>query len=116
MKPHDLTEMIEAKQRMERGEALPAKVWEIVTDGRGGRVKRAVSPQAFQRRQQTDWQATVGATRQKLGLSQSKFADLLGISLRTLHHWEQGTRKPSGAARVLLTIAGTHPKVVLEAA
>lgn len=37
-----------------------------------------------------------------------------GVSLRTLHHWEQGTRKPSGAAQVLLKIAGTHPEIVLE--
>ncbi|MBU6401644.1 MAG: helix-turn-helix domain-containing protein [Verrucomicrobia bacterium] len=37
-------------------------------------------------------------------LSQSRFARLLGISMRTLHHWEQGTRTPTGAARVLLRL------------
>ena len=40
----------------------------------------------------------------------------VGISLRTLHHWEQGTRVPSGAARVLLQVAADHPQAVLEAA
>jgi putative transcriptional regulator len=49
-------------------------------------------------------------------LSQSGFADLLGISVRTLHHWEQGTRTLSGTARVLLKVAEKHPEVVLEAA
>ena len=116
MKPRKLDEMIAAKQRLERGEAAPARVWEVVSDGKGGRVRQAVDPREFQRHQQAAWQNTVAATRQKLGLSQSKFAGLLGISPRTLHHWEQGTRRPSGAARVLLTIAGTHPEVVLQAA
>jgi putative transcriptional regulator len=36
--------------------------------------------------------------------------------LDTLHHWEQGTRTPSGAARVLLRVAALHPEAVLEAA
>ncbi|MBL9175007.1 MAG: helix-turn-helix domain-containing protein [Verrucomicrobiales bacterium] len=108
--------MITAKQRIERGEAAPAQVWEVGVDGQGGRFRRPVNPRTFQKQQQADWQTAVAATRQKLGLSQSKFAELLGISLRTLHHWEQGTRKPSGAAQVLLKIAGTHPEIVLAAA
>lgn len=116
MKPRSLTEMIAAKQRIERGETVPARVWEIVSDARGSRIRRPVNPRTFQKRQQADWQTAVADTRQKLGLSQSQFAELLGISLRTLHHWEQGTRQPSGAAQVLLKIAGTHPEIVLAAA
>ncbi len=116
MKPRSLPEMIAGKQRIERGEAVPAQVWEVVSDGQGGRLRRPINPRTFQKRQQADWQTAVAATRQKLGLSQSKFANLLGISLRTLHHWEQGTRQPSGAAQVLLKIAGTHPEIVLAAA
>ncbi|MCX6903789.1 MAG: helix-turn-helix domain-containing protein [Verrucomicrobia bacterium] len=54
--------------------------------------------------------------RRKLGLAQSKFAEMLGISIRTLHHWEQGTRTPSGAARVLLRVAALDPATVLKAA
>ena len=52
--------------------------------------------------------------RQSTGLSQSQFAALLGVSVRTLQGWEQGRKQPSGAARTLLTIARTNPQVLLE--
>jgi putative transcriptional regulator len=48
------------------------------------------------------------------GLSQQKFADVLGVSARTLQEWEQGRRKPSGAARSLLMIAKRRPDVLRE--
>ena len=54
--------------------------------------------------------------RNKLGLPQTKFARLLGISEDTLQNWEQGRRKPAGPAKVLLKIAAKHPKIVLETA
>ena len=43
--------------------------------------------------------------RMKSGLSQSEFASLLGVSVRTLQDWEQGRKQPSGAARTLITRA-----------
>jgi putative transcriptional regulator len=54
--------------------------------------------------------------RRKLGLSQSKFASLLGISRDTLQNWEQGRREPTGPAKVLLRIAATNPRALLEVA
>jgi putative transcriptional regulator len=54
--------------------------------------------------------------RASLGLSQHKFAALLGISAATLKNWEQGRRQPTGAAKVLLRVAKRHPKIVLQAA
>ena len=54
--------------------------------------------------------------RKKAGLSQSQFATLLGVSLRTLQGWEQGRKQPSGAAHTLLAIASTNPKAVLAVA
>ena len=58
----------------------------------------------------------IARVRGKLGLSQPKFASLLGISQDTLQNWEQGRRRPTGPAKVLLKIAMRHPKVLLEVA
>ena len=52
--------------------------------------------------------------RENLGLSQSKFATLIGISTSTLQNWEQGRRKPEGSAKILLNIAAKHPDAVLD--
>lgn len=54
--------------------------------------------------------------RLKSGLSQAQFAAALGVSKRTLEHWEQGRREPSGAAKQLLKIAERHPEVLIEVA
>jgi putative transcriptional regulator len=54
--------------------------------------------------------------RAKLQLSQTAFAGLMGVSLRTLQDWEQGRRQPAGSARMLLRIAQQHPEVLLELA
>ncbi|MES2657853.1 MAG: helix-turn-helix domain-containing protein [Verrucomicrobiota bacterium] len=55
------------------------------------------------------------AIRLALGLSQIGFAQALGISPKTLHKWEQGTSRPSGAARTLLRIAASDPSTVKRA-
>lgn len=55
------------------------------------------------------------AIRLALGLSQIGFAQALGISPKTLHKWEQGTSRPSGAARTLLRIAASDPSMVKRA-
>lgn len=52
--------------------------------------------------------------RERLGLSQNKFAKLLGISTSTLQNWEQGRRKPEGPAKVLLNVAAKYPDAVLN--
>ena len=101
---------------IESGKVAPARVWDVRPDGKRGFTRRALDRKAFQRAQKAAWDKSIVATREKLGLSQTKFAQLLGISVRTLHHWEQGTRTPSGAARVLLRVAALNPKVVLKAA
>lgn len=52
--------------------------------------------------------------RQNLELSQSEFAALMGVSIRTLQEWEQGRRHPSGPALSLLRIAQKHPEAFVD--
>ncbi len=52
--------------------------------------------------------------RAQVGLSQQDFANLLGVSARTLQDWEQGRRAPNGAAKTLLRVAVAHPEVLRE--
>ncbi len=70
--------------------------------GKCGTVHKVDVPQVIQARIQA-------------GLSQSQFAALMGVSVRTLQDWEQGRRNPSGAASTLLRIAAKHPEVIREA-
>lgn len=58
--------------------------------------------------------SAVAEVRAKVGLAQAAFAELLGVSARTLQDWEQGRRSPSGAARTLLLVASQHPEVLRE--
>lgn len=57
----------------------------------------------------------VAEARARVGLSQTEFARLLGVSVRTLQEWEQGRRVPSGPARTLLAIAHKNPRALLDA-
>lgn len=58
----------------------------------------------------------VAEIREKTGLPQTRFAALLGVSVRTLQDWEQGRRAPSGAARTLLLIAEKNPEALVGVA
>jgi len=68
------------------------------------------------RRFRVNPKSNIVRVRGELGLSQSKFAAILGISPDTLQNWEQGRRTPTGPAKVLLKIAEKHPEVLLEVA
>jgi putative transcriptional regulator len=81
---------------------LAAELLESVREMKAGRVHVVSSPAI--------------EAREKTGLSQSQFATLMGVSVRTLQGWEQGRKQPSGAARTLLAIASTNPKAVLAVA
>lgn len=52
----------------------------------------------------------VKAIREKTGLSQNRFAMLIGVSKRTLENWEQGRRHPTGPAKALLRILEADPE------
>lgn len=57
----------------------------------------------------------VKALRERIGVSQDRFALLLGVSKRTLENWEQGRRQPTGAARSLLRVVEADPEHALRA-
>ncbi|MBA4141871.1 MAG: helix-turn-helix domain-containing protein [Nitrosospira sp.] len=54
----------------------------------------------------------VKVIREGLKLSQEKFAERFGFSLGTLKNWEQGRRVPEEAARILLCLIESQPKLV----
>lgn len=81
---------------------LAAELLQSVREMKAGQVHIVSSP--------------VIEARRKTGLSQSQFATLMGVSVRTLQGWEQGRKQPSGAARTLLAIASTNPQALLAVA
>ncbi len=57
----------------------------------------------------------VRVIRRAADISQSEFAKLIGVNLRTLQNWEQRRTRPTGPARALLKIVASNPKSALEA-
>lgn len=51
----------------------------------------------------------IKAIRNELNFTRNEFAQAFGFSAKTLQHWEQGLRKPTGPARVLLTLLQKDP-------
>lgn len=84
---------------------IGAELLKSVRDVKAGRVGAVWKADASGR------VAVVSAARarQASKLSQSQFAELLGVSVRTLQQWEQGRRQPRGAARTLIALAVAHP-------
>jgi len=78
-------DLLESVKQMQRGEA--AKLTQVT-------ITEAAQARSF------------------VGLSQSEFAKLLGVSPRTLQDWEQGRRQPTGAAKTLLKVAVAHPEIL----
>ncbi|AOJ73581.1 MULTISPECIES: helix-turn-helix domain-containing protein [Burkholderia] len=69
--------------------------------GHAGRVTRVEPTEA-------------SVARAKVDMSQSEFASLLGVSVRTYQQWEQGRRNPTGAAKTLLRVAVQHPEALKD--
>lgn len=90
-------ELMERDAKRDIGEELLESIRDVKA-GQQGAVHTVVLTEAAE-------------ARSKTGLSQPRFAELLGVSVRTLQEWEQGRRTPSGAARSLLHIAALRPDV-----
>jgi putative transcriptional regulator len=80
------------------------EILQAIRDIKAGKGKRTILFRANE----------ICLVREKLQLSQQQLASLIGVSVRTLQAWEQGRRRPSGAAVALLAIASARPDVVRE--
>jgi len=98
--PLENNKLLERDAKRNIGEELLQAVRDIKAGNIGRVFTMEVSPLA--------------TARHKISLSQSEFAEMLGVSRRTLQEWEQGRRKPSGAAKSLITIAIKKPEVIKE--
>jgi putative transcriptional regulator len=57
----------------------------------------------------------VRVIRERTSLSQSEFAHLIGVSVKTLQNWEQDRRRPTGPAAALLSIIEHDPALAVKA-
>jgi putative transcriptional regulator len=59
----------------------------------------------------TEEQLLAISARQSVNLTQKEFAQLLDVSVDSVQDWEQERRTPRGAAKTLLHVARSHPRV-----
>jgi putative transcriptional regulator len=57
----------------------------------------------------------VRVIRERTSLSQSEFAHLIGVSVKTIQNWEQDRRRPTGPAAALLSIIEHDPALAVKA-
>ena len=76
-------------------------------------MKRHISGKNVRSAKVTELPTTdVRTIREAAKISQSQFARLIGVNLRTLQNWEQQRTQPTGPARALLKIAASNPKAI----
>ena len=92
--------------KWEKSRNIGQEILQGVRDIKAGRVGRRYTIESY----------PIVRAREKSGLSQAKFAELLGVSVRTLQDWEQGRREPNAAAKTLIKVAELHPSVLRKIA
>jgi len=92
--------------KWEKSRNIGREIVDGIRDIKAGRVGRRYTIESF----------SIVRAREKSGLSQSRFAALLGVSVRTLQEWEQGRREPSAAAKTLIRVAELNPAVLRKIA
>ena len=90
----------------EKSRDIGQEILQGIQDIKAGRIGRRSTVETY----------PIVRAREKSGLSQAKFAELLGVSVRTVQDWEQGRREPNAAAKTLLKIAELHPNILKKIA
>ena len=94
------------RARLEKSRNIGKEILQGIEDIKAGRIGRRFTAKSF----------SIVRAREKSELSQTQFARLLGVSVRTLQDWEQGRREPSAAAKTLIKIAELHPEILRDIA
>jgi putative transcriptional regulator len=92
--------------KWEKSRDIGQEILQGIQDIKAGRIGRRSTVETY----------PIVRAREKSGLSQAKFAELLGVSVRTVQDWEQGRREPNAAAKTLLKIAELHPNILKKIA
>lgn len=92
--------------KWEKSRNIGQEILQGIRDIKTGRVGRRYTARSY----------PIVRAREKVGLSQAKFAAILGVSVRTLQDWEQGRREPNAAAKTLIKVAELHPEILRKIA
>jgi|APCry1669188970_1035186.scaffolds.fasta_scaffold70939_1 putative transcriptional regulator len=93
-------------KKWEQSRDISDEILQGIRDIKGGRIGRRYTTESY----------PIVRAREKSGLSQAEFAQLLGVSIRTIQDWEQGRREPNAAAKTLIKVAELHPSVLRKIA
>lgn len=93
-------------EKWEKSRDIGREIVDGIRDIKAGRIARRFTVDSY----------PIVRAREKSGLSQSQFAALLGVSVRTLQEWEQGRREPSAAAKTLIKVAELNPRILRKIA
>ena len=109
-------ELLEAVKEMAEGRWARKTTFKALPDGSVRRKVMQADGTLERQDVLVDPQWQLLAARAVSGLSQADFARATGVSVRTLQEWEQGRKKPSGAAQSLLKLVSRHPELLAELA
>jgi putative transcriptional regulator len=112
---HVVVEMT-LKEPAGSGESMSGHAFEMIKGGIEGAIAIArgeADPTTY--RVHAPAEVDVKAIRRKLGMTQARFAASFGFGLAAVQNWEQGRRRPEGAARAFLKVIEREPEAVRRA-